>query len=282
MKTAFLIISHNEKDMLFKLLECLDDKNNDVFLHIDKKASFEGDDFQLQKGRLFILHNRIDARWGDFSLVEIELELIKAALARGNYDYLHLISGVDLPVKSLDEIYSDCERNKGREFIGFAQNVSPDELRWRTQHYFLFSREFKSKGIFKRAVRHIFCRVQSLAGYKRCSLEIKKGAQWWSITSDFARYIISKEDYIRKYFNHTYCPDEIVFQTLCWNSPFRDRLYSTDDEFKGCRRYIPWQDGELKSFTEKDFEKMQAADYWFARKFKGSDLSFYQDILKKQ
>lgn len=281
-KDAFLIIAHSSKEILLQLLSRLDDERADVFLHIDKKADFDGNDLQLKKGRLFNLNDRIDARWGDFSLVEIELKLIKAALTEDNYDYLHLISGVDLPVKRLDDIYSDCGKNKGKEFIGYAQNVSPKELKWRTQHYFLFSRHFKANSIIKRMLRHGFAKFQSIIGYKRCRLEIRKGSQWWSITSGFAKYVVGREDYIRKHFSHTYCPDEIVFQTLCWNSDFRDNIYRTDNEFKGCRRYIPWENGELKSFTEKDFEKMRADDFWFARKFKKSDLSSYSLIMDKR
>lgn len=279
MKHAFLIIAHDNREVLECLLRKLDDERNDVFLHVDKKASFEGNDFQLKKGKLFNLNNRIDARWGDFCLVAIELELIKAALTQGNYEYLHLISGVDLPIKSLEEIYSGCENNKGKEFIGFSQNVSSKDLNWRTQNYFIFSRQFKSRNIIKRAIRYAFVKFQSLVGCKRCPLEIKKGPQWWSITSDFARYIISKEKYIKKYFTHTYCPDEIVFQTLCWNSPFKDNIYRIDDEFKGCRRYIPWENGELKSLADTDFDKMQNADYWFARKFNKSNLSLYEQLF---
>lgn len=276
MKHAILILAHDNIKILKTLLSHIDDECVDVFLHIDKKANFDGIGLHLQKGRLIILDKRIDAAWGDYSLVKIELELIKKALSVGDYEYLHLISGVDMPINPLDTIYLECEQHRGKEFIGYAQNVNSHELRWRTQHYFLFSRQFRSKSIFKRTLRYAYAKLQSTLGYKRSPLEIKKGSQWWSITSDFARYVVSNEAAIRKYFSRTYCPDEMVFQTLCWNSPFKDNIYRTDDEFKGCRRYIPWVNGELKRFTNEDFEKMQASDYWFARKFDEDGIERYK------
>lgn len=38
MKHAFLIIAHNNFNQLKKLVEILDDKDFDIFIHIDKKA----------------------------------------------------------------------------------------------------------------------------------------------------------------------------------------------------------------------------------------------------
>ena len=38
MKHAYLIIAHNEPFVLQTLLSLIDDRNNDVFLHIDKRS----------------------------------------------------------------------------------------------------------------------------------------------------------------------------------------------------------------------------------------------------
>lgn len=276
MRHAYLIMAHGEPELLATLLRRLDDSRNDVFVHIDRKADFEKVDYSPRYSQIFYISDRIDAAWGDFSLVEIEFALIKEALTRGVYSYLHLVSGVDLPVKSQDTIQEECRRLNGKEFIGFAQNVSIDELQWRSQHKFLFSRKFQSRSLFIRGVRSIYTKLQSLIGYHRSKLGIKKGAQWWSITSDFAKYILQREDYIRKNFKSTYCPDELVFQTICWNSPFKDNIYRIDDEFKGCRRYIPWNNGFLRPFESLDFEEMEASDFWFARKFGRQDIKSYE------
>lgn len=279
MRHAYLIIAHNSPELLQSLIMKLDDERNDIYVHIDKKASFDKIDFETKKSRLIYLENRIDAGWGDFSLVRIELALIKDALQNGSYTYLHLLSGADMPVKSQDEIHGECQMLSGTEFIGFSKNVSDKELEWRSQHYFLFSHEYSRLSGIKRFIRASFARLQSLVGYRRCPLQIKKGSQWWSITSEFARYIISKEEYITKHFDNTFCPDEMVFQTICWNSEFRNKIYCLNDEFKGCRRYIPWLNTYIRLFNDEDFELMQSSDFWFARKFSQKDLTKYEQVF---
>lgn len=39
MKNAYCILAHNEPDILKILVSLLDDENNDIYIHLDKKAS---------------------------------------------------------------------------------------------------------------------------------------------------------------------------------------------------------------------------------------------------
>lgn len=39
-KHAFLIMAHNEYDILNKLLLLLDDERNDIFIHYDKNVNY--------------------------------------------------------------------------------------------------------------------------------------------------------------------------------------------------------------------------------------------------
>lgn len=272
MRHGYLIMGHGERKVLGELIRRIDDPRNDIYVHLDRKAPFERAEYEPKQANIHYLTERIDAAWGDFSLVEIEMALLKEALAHGEYEYLHLVSGVDLPVKSQDTIHAECEANPERLYIGYAKNVGKGELEWRSQHRFLFPRRFRSRNILIRGVRKIAARMESLCGKRRCELEMRKGAQWWSITGEFARYLIGKEDYIRENFKGTYCADEMVVQTLCWNSDYSGDVYRMDDEFRGCRRYIPWENGELRELRGEDFERMRGEEYWFARKFSERDI----------
>lgn len=101
----------------------LDDGRNDIYLHIDKKVvlgPLEQDLFRLAKARLFVLEQRLDVRWGDISVVKAELLLLETASMKGPYDYYHLLSGVDLPIKSQDYIHRFFEKNKGYEFVPYS------------------------------------------------------------------------------------------------------------------------------------------------------------------
>ena len=267
MKHAYLIIAHSSLELLQELVCALDDVRNDIYIHLDSKFLFDESVLHTEHSQLFILPVRLDARWGDFSLVRIEFMLFEQASQNGPYKYYHLLSGVDFPLKSQDYIHSFFEKNLGAEFIGFAQHASDKEINWRSQHYFLFPRSFQSQNIFKKVVRAIYARLQSLVGYKRIAMEVKKGCQWCSITHDFIIYVLERKQFVYESFNHTYCPDELFIQTLCWNSTFKERVHSMTNEFEGCKRYIKWVDGKLLSFTLKDVNKMIDSDRWFARKF---------------
>lgn len=281
MKHAYLIIAHNEPEILQLLLSSLDDVRNDIYVHIDKKASFDGTMLQTVKSGLHVLPVRMDARWGDFSLVEIELLLFHEAYSHGPYAYYHLLSGVDLPVKSQDYIHQYCDEHQGKEFIGIAQHVSQRELDWRSQHWFVYARDFQSGNLFKKIVRAVFARMQSLIGYGRTSLQVKKGAQWCSITHDFVQYLLQNELLIRKIFNHTYCPDELFIQTLCWNSDFKNQIYNLNDEFEGCKRYIKWENGVLQPLTLQEVDDMILSSRWFARKFTSANKHVVMEVVKR-
>lgn len=281
MKHAYLIIAHNEPEILQLLLSSLDDVRNDIYITIDKKASFDGTMLRTVKSGLHVLPVRMDARWGDFSLVEIELLLFQEAYSHGSYAYYHLLSGVDLPVKSQDYIHRYCDEHQGKEFIGIAQHVSQRELDWRSQHWFVYSRDFQSGNLFKKIVRGVLARMQSLIGYRRTSLQVKKGSQWCSITHDFVQYLLQNKLLIRKIFNHTYCPDELFIQTLCWNSEFKNRIYNLNDEFEGCKRYIKWENGVLQPLTLQEVDDMILSSRWFARKFTSDNKHVVMEVVKR-
>ena len=105
-KHAYLIMAHNEFDMLRRLLKELDDPRNDIYLHIDKKA--KGFDFNILRNSVkhsqLILIPGMNIYWGTISQVKCELRLMQAA-AKGQYHYYHLLSGSDFPLKSQDYIH---------------------------------------------------------------------------------------------------------------------------------------------------------------------------------
>ena len=51
------------------------------------------------------------------------MRLLESAIG-GNYDYYHLLTGVDLPLKSNDEIDQFFRQNNGAEFISFDREAN--------------------------------------------------------------------------------------------------------------------------------------------------------------
>ncbi|RZF61682.1 beta-1,6-N-acetylglucosaminyltransferase [Sphingobacterium corticibacterium] len=285
MKHAYLILAHHQFGLLELLVKSLDHACNAIFIHVDKKVA-ELPVVQTKNAALYVLDERVDVYWGDLSVVEAEYVLFEAASHAGHYDYFHLISGVDLPIKSSDDIRQFFERNKGREFIGFYKDTEFAQLDRKMQRYHIFPHDFIIDGsrsnTIKRIIRAVLLRIQIALGLRRNkNIDFRKGTQWVSVTSDFVHYLLSCKEVVLKTYHHTYCPDEVYKQTLCWNSTFRDNVYDMTDEGRGSLRAIGWQDGNLYDWTDQDFEEIMQSEGLFARKFNSNDMEVVHKIFRE-
>lgn len=276
MKHAYLILAHNDVSSLEGLIRLLDDERNDIYVHWDAKSGAIPAIFAAHSKLLF-LKKRVKVNWAGYSMVKAEYGLFRAAFKNGPYGYYHLISGVDLPIKSQDYIHQMCDQDQGTEFIAFA-DTSQKELDYRAQHFFLFPEEFKEVCFIKKVIRKALIKIQDLVGYRRTDLVIRKGSQWCSVTQAFVEYLLSKEEEIKKLFDHTFCPDELFIQTVCTNSPFIDKVRKAESEFDGNLRFIKWVDGELLPITMEDLPALRQSDRWFARKFSSKDVALINEI----
>ena len=275
-KHAYLIMAHNEFEILEKQLVLLDDYRNDIYIHIDKKVkNFDFDYYKnLVKNSNVYYTQRIDVRWGDFSQIQCELILLKQAILK-KYTYYHLISGVDMPLKTQDEIHEFFESNTGLEFVHFATEQPDIKIKKRILQYH-FMKLYKTKNKYLNYISYginkVLVILQSIVNFERKwdkNIKIKYGANWFSITHDLAKYVISQENWINKYFKYTSCGDELFLQTLTYNSKFREKLYrqEMDDNYDSCKRYIDWKRGNPYIFKQDDFEELVNSNRLFARKF---------------
>lgn len=291
-KHAYLIIAHNEFEILKLLVNALDDARNDIYIHFDAKCK-DLPNLECNEAGLYILQDRIDVRWGDDSQIETEMLLFEYAhniqdKTGVNYLYYHLISGVDIPLKSQDYIHNFFNAHQGKEFIGYFQGDLQLELRKKVQIYHLFPKNFSkvSKLTICNIVRAIVCRLQLHIGFKRNKdIELVRGTNWASTTNDFVEFLLSKKKEIKKRFHHTFCADEVYKHTLCWNSKFKDCIYNPTNEALGCMREINWiiTDSEsfLPSFTLNDYKRLKNSPMLFARKFDTNNIDIVKKILSK-
>lgn len=285
-KHAYLIIAHNKFNMLITLIEQLDDVRNDIYIHIDKKAEnvpYDKIKNSVSNSNIYFVKS-INVIWGHYSQIECEMELLKAANANGKYQYLHLLSGVDLPIKSQDEIHNFFEKNQGKEFLDIEEE-DEKHIRARCRYYWLFQKmngRHTSKSIF-RILEGINVRVQRTLKVCRIpeQVNVKKGANWFSITGNFAEYIVKREKLIKKYFKKSFCGDEVFIQTLLYNSAYRDNLYIPIDKESMNRRFIDWKRGNPYIFRIEDLKLLQQSNCLFARKFDEEvDKKIIEDLVK--
>lgn len=276
-KHAYLIIAHNEPEVLRTLLAMLDDVRNDIFVHIDRRARFVYEsvkDYKPKHSTLVFLEHPIAVYWGDISQVQVEYMLFERAFSQGPYAYYHLLSGVDLPIKSQDYIHAFFQKNQGKEFVGFWTDAAHRrDLHRKVYRYYLFTRYFKGGNALVHGVcalsRNLFLALQKATRYKRNQggLIFQKGFQWVSITQGFCAYLLSQKENVFHTFRYTLCPDEIFIQTVLWNSPFREHIYNKENALIGSMRYIDWERGNPYVWQEKDTDELLSSLYLFARKF---------------
>lgn len=278
MKHAYLIMAHNQFYILEILLKLIDDERNDIFLHIDKKVSnFNFNYFKkiVKKSNLYFT-KRYDVRWGDISLTMATINILEEAVKnKQKYKYYHLLSGVDLPLKTQNQIH-DFFKNKNNEFIHFCSEENRKKVmdRYVYSHFFIKYLKERNK-IYKTfkiidKIIYLFQKITNIKPNKFNNLEIKVGSNWFSITESFAEYIIENRKNIFKVYNHTKISDESFLQTLVYNSKFRKNLYKKgieNDDYMACLRYIDWKRGNPYVWKIGDYNRLINSEYLFARKF---------------
>ena len=274
LRHAWLIMAHGNYPILERQIRFLDSENADIFVHMDADG-FPFEQYRaLAKKSTVTFLPRKKVFWGDLSQIECELRLLEAAAERG-YDYYHLLSGVDVPIKSRSYIENYFSERNGTNFVKFqSPTIGAHDLA--RIKYFYPLQKWNIRNRFARAaVRELTVLPQRIAGVNRTKkhpgVVFQKGTNWFDITDGLARYVLSQKDTIRKMYRSTCCADEIFLQTIVMNSRFVNTLtpYAFDDDFRACCRYIDWKRGNPYTFGNGDFDELASAgpDHLFARKF---------------
>lgn len=283
-KHAYLILAHKNLSQLKLLLSLLDDERNDIFLHIDKKAPFSAGELEGCCHKSFVQFVRpIRITWGGVSIVKAEMELLAAATLT-KHSYYHLISGLDLPIKSQDVIHDFFEANQGKEFLDLWE--MPEHTLARVKYYTMFPEgsHFFLTNWLNHAGKFIF---KSLGLEMNRGVDFRQGSQWFSITHGFAKYVVDSADWIDKVFSHSCICDEIFIPTVLRRSPYWDNLYdcglSAGHENRCANmRHIDWTRGSSIrhpwTYTIEDFALLKESPCLWARKF---DESVDARIIEK-
>lgn len=167
---AYLIIAHDEPEIFHVLISLLDDYRNDIFVHVDQKSDISlFNSVRTKKSTISFTRKRINCFWGSPSLMETEFILFEEALAHGPYHYYHLISGVDLPLKTQDYIHEKLDyQSYDFEYVGCVNNLDPktSPVMKRVKYWYFHLANLRSSNkflnIFYNFRRHIEIIVQMI------------------------------------------------------------------------------------------------------------------------
>ena len=304
MKQAYLIIAHNKIEQLKFLASLLDYEKHDIYILFDKKAQInratkEQIESVVKESTLYFT-KEIPIYWGDYSLVEAELELFTTAFKNNDYSMYHLLSGVDLPLYTAENIYEFFDQRKENNFLTmvseelFKRNRIYERVAYKTLFSHLSSRSLNSRLLKK--VLNLYRKLEigiqrklKIDFFKKFDLELKYASNWCSLNNVAVEKLIENSSLIRNAFKSGKVQDELFVPTILYKNGLLDSVYSlepTNDQptdFQGNLRYINWWDGSPYTWTdsEKDIEQLRYGKkqgHLFSRKF---DLERYPGLKEK-
>nr|WP_278769565.1 beta-1,6-N-acetylglucosaminyltransferase [Limosilactobacillus mucosae] len=112
MKHAIMVLGHGEDaSILQKTIDLLDCDNIDFFIHWDRK--YKQPSLCSKCSKVYMIKKPILVSWGTDSQVLAEKKLFQSVIDEGGYDYVHLISSVDMPLMTKDYFDKDV-------YLGFS------------------------------------------------------------------------------------------------------------------------------------------------------------------
>jgi hypothetical protein len=171
------------------------------------------------------------------------------------YDYLVNLTGACYPLRSSESIKKEFDKQSSAfmevfelPFSGWGHHGGMERI----QNRWYFS--------------PIRFRIPRLRRNLPDNLKPYGGSSWFCLPKDLVTYLLDfvrNHPNIKRFFEKTFAPDEIFFQTLLMNSPYRWRLINDN------KRYIEWegQSPHPKVLTRADFYKLKTSGKLFARKF---------------
>jgi hypothetical protein len=258
-RIALLILAHKNQGQLNKLVDHLK-SDFSVYVHIDSNSKIQVDN---QKNVYTI--KKFKSYWGSFNAVLAIRELLKNA-STGNHERYLLISGQDVPVKRNQEIIQFFTGNRNN----YIRGGSLDELKqhqWRMRYFHLNSYNCgKLLNKLQVITQYKLGMLQDILGlYRTIPAKLYVGSTWFNLTREAVMICLDKM-YDRKYINQfkcTKCADEIVIQSIMYNSSLMSSIIQDD------LRYADWSavGAHPKVLTVDDYDKVINSGKLFARKF---------------
>ena len=282
MRHAYLIISHNEFEVLKRLVAALDDVRNDIYVHIDKKVKIPPK-LETKHSRLYVLDNRIDVRWGHYSQIETEMLLFETAQKNGPYEYYHLISATHLPLKSQDEIRSFFDGEQERILFSNLHKTDHHYQEILKMHRInLFLRDYASPVKVRAKVSQwmwkAFIAIQRVLGITaNDDIKFYWANNWCSLTEQAVEYLVKEKKVIRRRYRWSFCGDEFFVPTELMQSELACKVKSADNLLYGA---IGRSNASV--LTMDDLEEIVASGCLFGRKFTGDNKQLMDSVLEHQ
>lgn len=265
MRHAWLIIVHNEFEILQQLISLLDDTRSDFFIHFDKKVKVLPK-LAAEKGRIYILDKRIDVRWGSISQIETELVLMETALKHGSYGHLHILSGTHLPLRTVPELLGFYDAHAEEEVVRYWPE-DPGDADFKLRRYHFPLSHYKYGNNLQRRLCQLswqaVIKVQKILGIRHLKDDyFIKTDNWLSLTQNACKYLVDNKIQILNKYRWSFCGDEYFVASELSKSPDIFKLFDCQQLL-----YVKFLGDTPRTFHLEDYPKLRQTGCLWARKF---------------
>ena len=224
MKIAYFIQVHNDPNQLYQLIERLAFSNVCFYVHVDKKADIKTFLNALNGKNISFVKNRVNVHWGAYSQVQATINGLQEIIESGiDYDYITFLSGQDYPLKSNEKIVNFFSENPNKAFMEFysIQNSWKEAIP-RLKKYHFTNYPFWGSFQIERLINLLLPTRTPPA-----NLIFVGRSSWFTITNEHVKYILQYLNSNMAFVNYlkfTWGCDEFIFQTILYNSPFKDQM----------------------------------------------------------
>lgn len=258
-----MILAHTAPHQLERLARSLQHEHAQVFVHLDAKSDMTAFRHLESNGLVRYIRNRVPVSWGTYSLVQATINGFREMLdVTESFDFFNLLSAQDYPIKPIGYIHDYLARHRGSAFL-HCLSINNEWLEGgiRLRKWDFGTLPFRGKYRLQ-AVWNFFAPARRIP----MGLEPYGRSQWFTMPPDCIAYVLEyleQNPKVERYFRFTWAADEVVFQTILYNSEYRSRIVNDN------LRYIDWSEGKTnpKTFTLNDLEALAQTPALFARKF---------------
>ncbi|CAN5462904.1 beta-1,6-N-acetylglucosaminyltransferase [soil metagenome] len=281
----FAIMAHDQFELTESLIELLAHPRAASVLHlnVDNLAGVLHRHPTLDRAHLI---PRVRVQWGAYSLLTVQLRLLRAALDAG-CDYVHLLSGKDLPLAPVSDILDFVDSSDGTEFIHINPPAHTDQVIERVSRYWSAGLlrgkvDRGPRGAALRVPQRGFVTAQGMLGVDRSrqwGRTVHSGSTWFTVTAELAQHFVDHEGWADQHLRKTFVPEEFFYATMAIHSARRSHIDpGVSDHFANLRhiRWNPGSRGHPHTWRMEDLPELASSPNMFARKF---DLTVDRDVV---
>lgn len=276
MKLAHLILAHSNPGQLKRLVDKLAHVDSHIYIHLDKKTDITPFRHIADNKKAFFINDRTKVYWGTYSIVQATINSFAEMLNTGiAYDHINLLSGQDYPIKPIAQIHDFLAANTGKIFMHSLsvenewQEALPRIKNYHLNHFKLPVGTYRIEQI----LNTVLPERKMPSG-----IEAVGRSQWFTSSREGIAYIVDyvkKEPWISRFFKLSWAADEMIFQTILFNSPLKNNMVNDN------LLYVDWSEKKPspKMLTMDDAAALKASDKFFARKFNSEQDSKVLDYI---